>query len=73
MLQTLGCKSLDALIDKVVPEGIRVREKLNLPNPLSEEQARYKGLAGVRGRIAATLADGEGLPAHAASARYRMA
>ena len=39
MLQTLGFKTLDALIDKVVPEGIRVREQLNLPNPLSEEQA----------------------------------
>ena len=39
MLQTLGFKSLDELIDKVVPEGIRVREPLNLAPPLSEEQA----------------------------------
>jgi glycine dehydrogenase len=39
MLQTLGFKTLDDLIDKVVPEGIRVREALNLPPPLSEEQA----------------------------------
>ena len=39
MLQTLGFKTLDELIDQVVPEGIRVREPLNLPPPLSEEQA----------------------------------
>ena len=39
MLQTLGFSSLDELIDQVVPEGIRSREPLNLPAPLSEEQA----------------------------------
>ena len=39
MLQTLGCSSLDALIDQVVPEGIRSRDALNLPPALSEEQA----------------------------------
>jgi glycine dehydrogenase len=39
MLQTLGFKTLDDLIDQVVPEGIRVREALTLPPPLSEEQA----------------------------------
>ncbi len=39
MLQTLGCSSLDELIDQVVPEGIRSREALNLPPALSEEQA----------------------------------
>ncbi|MDB6005009.1 MAG: glycine dehydrogenase, partial [Prosthecobacter sp.] len=39
MLQTLGFKTLDDLIDQVVPEGIRVREKLNLAPPLSEEMA----------------------------------
>ncbi|MCX6852002.1 MAG: aminomethyl-transferring glycine dehydrogenase [Verrucomicrobia bacterium] len=39
MLQTLGFKTLDELIDQVVPEGIRVRESLNLAPPLSEEQA----------------------------------
>ena len=39
MLQTLGFNTLDALIDQVVPEGIRVREPLNLAPPLSEEQA----------------------------------
>ena len=39
MLQSLGCASLDELVGKVVPEGIRSREALNLPAPLSEEQA----------------------------------
>ena len=39
MLQTLGFKTIDDLIDQVVPEGIRVREPLNLAPPLSEEQA----------------------------------
>jgi glycine dehydrogenase len=39
MLLTLGFKTLDDLIDQVVPEGIRVREALTLPPPLSEEQA----------------------------------
>ncbi|OYW72505.1 MAG: glycine dehydrogenase (aminomethyl-transferring) [Verrucomicrobia bacterium 12-59-8] len=39
MLQTLGFNTLDALIDQVVPEGIRVREPLNLAPPLSEEMA----------------------------------
>ena len=39
MLQTLGFKTLDDLIDKVVPESIRVRTQLNLPPPLGEEQA----------------------------------
>lgn len=48
MLQTLGFQSLDALIDKVVPEAIRSREALNLPQPLSEEQAlrRLKQMMG---------------------------
>ncbi|MES2595609.1 MAG: aminomethyl-transferring glycine dehydrogenase [Verrucomicrobiota bacterium] len=39
MLETLGVKSLDALIDQVVPEAIRQRTELNLPQPLTEEQA----------------------------------
>lgn len=48
MLQTLGCGSLDALIDQVVPESIRVREPLDLPPPLSEEHAlkRLKTIMG---------------------------
>ena len=39
MLQALGCGSMDELIDKVVPEGIRSREALDLAPPLTEEQA----------------------------------
>jgi glycine dehydrogenase len=39
MLQTLGISSLDELIDQVVPEGIRQRGELNLPKPLTEQQA----------------------------------
>jgi glycine dehydrogenase len=49
MLQTLGCASLDELVGKVVPEGIRSREALNLPAPLSEEQA-LRRLRQVMGR-----------------------
>ena len=44
MLQTLGFNTLDELIDQVVPEGIRVREPLNLAPPLSEEQALQSGM-----------------------------
>jgi glycine dehydrogenase len=39
MLETLGVKSLDELIDQVVPEAIRQRTELNLPQALTEEQA----------------------------------
>jgi len=39
MLQTLGLSSLEELADKVVPEGIRQRQALNLPKQLTEEQA----------------------------------
>jgi glycine dehydrogenase len=39
MLETLEVSSLDDLIDQVVPEVIRQRVELNLPPPLTEEQA----------------------------------
>jgi glycine dehydrogenase len=39
MLAALGLSSLEQLIDQVVPEAIRQREELNLPAPLTEEQA----------------------------------
>ncbi len=39
MLQTLGLKNLEELTDQVVPEVIRQRSELNLPAPLTEEQA----------------------------------
>ncbi|MDB6137244.1 MAG: gcvP [Verrucomicrobiaceae bacterium] len=39
MLHVLGCVSLDELMDHVVPEGIRLREPLDLAQALTEEQA----------------------------------
>ena len=39
MLQSLSVDSLDTLIDQVVPESIRQRDVLNLPEPLDEEAA----------------------------------
>jgi glycine dehydrogenase len=39
MLAALGVENLDALIDQVVPESIRQRGSLSLPEPLTEEQA----------------------------------
>jgi glycine dehydrogenase len=39
MLGTIGCSSLDALIDATIPEAIRRREPLDLPAPLDEPAA----------------------------------
>jgi glycine dehydrogenase len=39
MLETLGISSLDQLIDKAVPEVIRMKGKLDLPSPCSESAA----------------------------------
>lgn len=36
MLKVIGVKSVDELIDKTVPEGIRLKENLKLGEPLSE-------------------------------------
>ncbi|MBX7212225.1 MAG: aminomethyl-transferring glycine dehydrogenase [Verrucomicrobiaceae bacterium] len=49
MLKTLGCSTLDELIDQVVPEAIRDRAPLALDEPMSEEQA----LATMRKRMSA--------------------
>ena len=48
MLTLLGVDSLEALVDETVPEAIRYRGSLNLPAPLSEQQAlaRMRVLAG---------------------------
>ncbi|GAA5141343.1 aminomethyl-transferring glycine dehydrogenase [Prosthecobacter algae] len=48
MLESLGYETLDALVDQVVPEAIRQRSALNLPEALSEEDAlrRLKQLMG---------------------------
>src|SRR5712691_5275391 len=39
MLETLGYHSLDAFVDAVVPADIRLRRRLELPAPLSEQDA----------------------------------
>ncbi len=39
MLKTLGLASLDALVAQTVPAGIRLGRALDLPAPLSEEEA----------------------------------
>ncbi len=36
MLQTIGAKSLDALIDEAIPSRIRLKKPLNLPQGQSE-------------------------------------
>ncbi|HAC14589.1 MAG TPA: glycine dehydrogenase (aminomethyl-transferring), partial [Bacteroidetes bacterium] len=38
MLSTIGVSSLDELIDKTVPENIRIRKPLNLPEALNEHR-----------------------------------
>ncbi len=42
MLSALGCDSLDALVDQVVPEAIRLRTEMALPQALNEEAALKK-------------------------------
>ena len=39
MLKKIGVSSLDKLIEETVPDTIRLKEKLNLPEALSEEDA----------------------------------
>ncbi|HEY7088525.1 MAG TPA: aminomethyl-transferring glycine dehydrogenase subunit GcvPA, partial [Tepidisphaeraceae bacterium] len=39
MLELIGAKSLDELIDQTVPEAIRLKKPLNLPPPASEAEA----------------------------------
>ncbi|MDR1919865.1 MAG: aminomethyl-transferring glycine dehydrogenase [Tannerellaceae bacterium] len=38
MLQTIGVESLDQLIDQTIPEGIRLKETLRLPEPMTERE-----------------------------------
>ncbi len=38
MLKTIGVKTLEELIDQTIPSNIRLCEKLNLPEPLTERQ-----------------------------------
>ncbi len=48
MLTVLGHSSLEALVEAIVPASIRLREPLNLPEPVSEDRAlkRIQALAG---------------------------
>jgi glycine dehydrogenase len=48
MLEALGCKSLDELMGQVIPEGIRLRTELCLPQEQSEEDAlaQLRGIMG---------------------------
>ena len=56
MLATLGARSLDELLDRVVPEAIRKSDALDLPGPISEQEAldRLRGIAR-RNRIFTSL------------------
>ena len=47
MLNTIGAESIDQLIDETIPDGIRLKEKMNLPQAISEFDflAEFKELA----------------------------
>ncbi len=42
MLDTIGVKSIDALIDQTVPASIRLANELHLPDPMTEQQVLSK-------------------------------
>ena len=46
MLKVIGVKSVDELIEQTVPDSIRLKETLDLPAPLSEDEFlnRIKGV-----------------------------
>lgn len=48
MLDAIGIESIDKLIDITIPAGIRMQEKLDVPDPMSEADylAELKGIAG---------------------------
>ncbi len=48
MLETVGCTSLDDLINQTVPASIRLKKPLNLPPPLSEHHfiKEFRKIAG---------------------------
>jgi glycine dehydrogenase len=49
MVKTIGVNSLDELIDKVVPESIRLREPLKLPQAMTEHEY-LKKIAEIAGK-----------------------
>jgi len=46
MLQLIGVKSLDELIDQTIPNDIRLKNPIELPEPLTEHQFA-KHIAGI--------------------------
>lgn len=38
MLQAIGVKSVDELIDQTIPSDIRLKKPLNLPEPMTERE-----------------------------------
>ena len=51
MLKSLGLSSLEALADQVVPEKIRLRGDLSLPDLLIEEQALKRLRQQIRNKV----------------------
>ena len=51
LLKSVGVNSIDALIEKTIPAGIRMKTPLKLPKPLSEAEA----IAGIRAIADETL------------------
>ena len=60
MLEVIGCASLDALIDEVVPAGIQLKAPLNLPEPRSEADvlAELRTIAGRNGSFRSYIGQG---------------
>ena len=42
MLDTIGVESVEELIDKTIPEKIRLQNELELSEPLTEEETLFK-------------------------------
>ncbi len=60
MLAAIGIASVDALLDEIVPESIRIREPLALASPLSESEAlaRLRDLASKNKVVTSMLGQG---------------
>src|SRR5690349_12939542 len=52
LLKVIGCASLDELVDRAIPENIRLRRRLQLPEPSTEYEAlnRLRTIAGLNRR-----------------------
>ncbi|MFZ9813947.1 MAG: glycine dehydrogenase (aminomethyl-transferring), partial [Candidatus Kapaibacteriota bacterium] len=60
MLDTIGAKSIDELIDNTVPSSIRLSGELNLPAPMTEQQvlAKLKEIASANTRKKSFIGSG---------------